>query len=164
MRKTVSALLLVLAVFVTNSASAQVATRSYVVGSAGAWSNPFASGLLLGAGGGSELTWARTVGVGAELGALMGGADIAVTASMSGIVRLTGRQGTGNTTVPFVAAGFTGLIALTDTGESHAWHLRAGVDWRPCECRQIRFEFIEVFRGHAWTDHYSLARIGVLFG
>jgi hypothetical protein len=150
-------------VLLAASASAQVERRSYVVGAAGAYSNPFTSGGIIGGAGGGELVRARVLGAGGELGFLEGGGDAAITVSVSAITRLSGRRSAARTT-PFVAAGYTHLVILTDTGQGNAWHFRAGVDRRIGRHRQLRVEFLEILRHHAWTDYYSFGRIGVTFG
>jgi hypothetical protein len=116
--------------------------------------------MLVGGAGGLEVLPVANFGIGAEAGFIGGGGDLALTFSVSATARF--HRGQLRTVVPFVAAGVTGLGILTDTGQNRAWHLRAGVNYGVGR-HAVRLEFVEIFRRHAWTDYYSLFRVGVTF-
>lgn len=152
-----------LIVLASQNASAQVERSVSVVGAIGAYSNPFASGMLLGVAGSGWLVLPRNIGASTEFGFIAGGGDAAVTMSVSGLFLLSGGHRADRTTA-FVGGGYTHLFLLTDTGQSNAWNLNAGVDRRLGRGPQLGVEFVETFRHHSWTDYYSICRVGVTFG
>src|SRR2546422_5209764 len=129
--------------FLATAAAAQTELEGHAVGAIGTYSNPFASGMISAAAGGVEVLRAGRFGVGCEVGLFGGGGDSSITLSADGTVHLVRRSQT-QQVVPFLGAGYTRLVILTDTGQSNAWHVRAGVNYWANRHRAVR----EIGRAH----------------
>jgi hypothetical protein len=130
----------------------------YAVGAGGVYSNPFVSGGIYGGAGGGEVLWRDAIGLRSEVGVLSGN-DTAITFAISGV----GKIATGShANVMVFQAGYMNFAWLTDVGQKNALTLGLGVDHKTSKTK-VRVEFVEIIRHHAWTDFYSLARLGLVF-
>jgi hypothetical protein len=142
-------------------AAGQHAER-FVVAAAGGWSSPFATSGLLGGAAGGEAVFGSRLGVGGEVGLLVGPDDCGLlNVAADTRLRLSGPRIERRTT-PLVLAGYSFLHFFE--AAAHAWNLGAGADYRVAARRAIRVEFKDIIRSRrGWGAHYWAARVGLVF-
>jgi hypothetical protein len=138
---------------------AQVDGQGYLVAGAGAYSNQFASGRVNQLAVGGEALTARNIGIGGEIGFGDGGGDAWFALSLNATRHI--QQKSGGRAAPFLTAGYTRLITLTERGGRHAVNVGLGTRYWVNRRSSLLLEIRDLlFQGVGATQVWSV-RTGV---
>jgi len=134
---------------------AQVDRQGYVVGGAGVYSNHFSSGRVNQLAVGGEAVMPRNIGIGGEVAMGLGGGDAWFELSLDATRRF--QQNPAGRAAPFVRAGYTRLVTLTEGGGRDAVNVGTGTTYWISRRSSLVLEIRDlIFRGAGATQVWTV--------